>query len=109
MLQIALELRRQGDAFVDLRSSDCVFPMNFSMEEWDKAKVVHKCLTVFYDAICSFFGGKCLSTNVYFRKIFDIFKSLNQWQESDIAKKMKVNLDKVLSFSKFCFRNCSSF
>nr|POF25057.1 zinc finger bed domain-containing protein ricesleeper 2 [Quercus suber] len=86
MLQIALELRRQGVAFVDLQSSDCVFPMNLSVEEWDKAKVTHKYLTVFYDAICSFFGSKCLSTNVYFRKIYDISGSLIKWQGSDITK-----------------------
>lgn len=42
MLQIALELRRQGEAFVDLQSSDCVFLMNLSVQKWDKAKVVHK-------------------------------------------------------------------
>ena len=93
MLQIALELRRQGEAFVDLQSSDCVFPMNLSVEEWDKAKVVHKCLTVFYDAICSFFGSKCLSTNVYFCKIFYIYGSLNKWHESGIADMMMENLD----------------
>ena len=87
MLQIALELRRQGEEIVDK------YGMGVSMEEWDKAEVMHKCLTVFYDAICSFFGSECLGTNVYFRKIFDIFKSLNQWQESDIAKRMIVNLD----------------
>ena len=89
MLQIALE-------FVDLQGSDCVFSVNLSMEEWDEVKVVHKCLTVFYDAICSFFGSKCLGTNVYFRKIFDIYVSLNRWQdteESDIADKMIMNLD----------------
>ena len=90
MLQIALELRRQGEAIVDLQSSDCVFGINLSMEEWDNAEVMHKCLTVFYDAICSFFGSKYVSTNVYLRKISDIFKRLNQWQESDIAKRMKV-------------------
>ncbi|XP_075662921.1 zinc finger BED domain-containing protein RICESLEEPER 1-like [Castanea sativa] len=88
MLRIALELRRQGEAFVDLQSSNCVFPMNLSVEEWDKAKVVHKCLTFFYDAICSFFGSKCLSTNVYFRKIFYIYFSLGQWPKIDFANKM---------------------
>ena len=60
MLQIALELRRQGEAFVDLHSSDCVFRIRLSREEWDKAEAMHKCLTVFYDAICSFLASKCL-------------------------------------------------
>uniref|UniRef100_A0A7N2MT18 BED-type domain-containing protein n=1 Tax=Quercus lobata TaxID=97700 RepID=A0A7N2MT18_QUELO len=101
MLRIALELRRQGDAFVDQQSSDCVFPMNLSVEEWDKAKVAHKCLTVFYDAICSFFGSKCLSTNVYFCKIFDIYGSLNQWQGSDITYKMIQKLD--CYFEDICY------
>ena len=96
MLQIALELRRQGEAFVDPKSSDCVFPMNLSVKEWDEAKVMHKCLTIFYDAICSFFGSKCLSTNVYFRKILDIYGSLKKWHESHIASKMKANLDEYV-------------
>lgn len=89
MLRIALELRRQGEAFVDLQSSD--FPMNLSVQEWDEAKVVHKYLTVFYDVICRFFGSKCLSTNVYFSMICDTLNSLNslnRWRESDIANKM---------------------
>ena len=102
MLQIALELRRQGESFVDLQSSDCVFPMNLSVEEWDKAKVVHKCLTIFYDAISSFFGSKCLGTNVYFCKIFDISDSLNQWRESDIANKMIHNFDEYTDEVLFC-------
>ena len=89
MLQIALELRRQGEVFVDLQSSDySVFPMNLSVEEWVKAKGVHKCLTVYYDAICRFFGSKCLSTNVYIRIFTDISCSLPQWQHSDIAQKI---------------------
>ena len=54
LLQIASELRRQWEAFGNLQRIDCL-----SMEEWDEAKVVHKCLTVFYDALCSFFGSKC--------------------------------------------------
>ena len=102
MLQIALELRRQGEAFVDLQSSDCVFrlfPLNLSVEEWDKAKVVHKFLTVCYDAICSFFGSKCLNSNVYFRKICDIYGSLNRWQGSDIIYPM---IEKLESYLKIC-------
>ena len=88
MLQIALELRRQGEAFLDLESR------NLSKEEWNKVEVVHKCLTVFYDSICSFVGSKCFGTNVYFSKIFDINDSLLQWQESYIVKKMKATFDK---------------
>ena len=95
MLQIALELERQGEAFVDLQSSDCVFPMNLSVEEWDEAKVVHKCLTVFYDAIDTVLGSKCLSPNVYLRKICDICESLNRWT-NDIANKMIDNFDENL-------------
>ena len=30
-----------------------------------------------------------LSTNVYFSKIFDIYSSLLQWKESNMAKKMR--------------------
>lgn len=95
MLRIALELR--GGASVDPQSSDCVFRINLFMDEWDKAEVMHNCLTVFYDAICSFFGSKCLNTaNVYFHKIVGIYVRFNQIQESDIVKKMKVNFDENL-------------
>ena len=87
MLQIALELRRQGKASVD-----CVLDVNLSEKEWNRAKAGHKCLTVFYDAICSFFGSKCLGTDVYFRKIFDISNSLTQLLESDIACMILENL-----------------
>ncbi|KAF3965544.1 hypothetical protein CMV_010275 [Castanea mollissima] len=98
MLQIALELG-QGKASVDLQSSDCVFPVKLSVEEWEKAKVVHKCLTVFYDAICSFFESKCLSTNVYFRKHCEISISLNQWSTSvyEIVQEMADIMDDYLS------------
>ena len=34
-----------------------------------------------------------VGTNVYFRKIFYIYRSLNKWPESGIAKKMMKNLD----------------
>ena len=47
----------------------------------------------FYDAICCVFGSKCVSANVYFCKIFDIYGSLNQWKGSDITHKMIEKLD----------------
>ncbi|XP_030940016.1 zinc finger BED domain-containing protein RICESLEEPER 1-like [Quercus lobata] len=101
MLESALEFR---EAFSYLQSSDCDFPVNLSMEEWDKAKVMHKCLIVFYDGICSFLGSKCLTTNVYFRKIFDIHHNLIQWQKSEhtfirsVAKKMSETFDKYFDY-----------
>nr|POE70365.1 zinc finger bed domain-containing protein ricesleeper 2 [Quercus suber] len=101
MLESALECR---EAFSYLQSSDCDSPVNLSMEEWDKAKVMHKCLIVFYDGICSFLGSKCLTTNVYFRKICDIHHNLIQWQKSEhtfirsVAKKMSETFDKYFDY-----------
>ena len=101
MLESALEFR---EAFSYLQSSDCDSPVNLSMEEWDKAKVMHKCLIVFYDGICSFLGSKCLTTNVYFRKICDIHHNLIQWQKSEhtftrsVAKKMSETFDKYFDY-----------
>ena len=92
MLQIALEFR-QREAFCDLESYGCVFFKDLSTEEWDKAEVMHKCLNILYEGICSFLGSKCLSANVYFIMIFYIYGSLLQWQESDIVKKMKGTFD----------------
>ncbi|KAL4632270.1 hypothetical protein ACB092_04G037900 [Castanea dentata] len=94
MLQIALELR---EAFVGLQSSDC----DLSMEEWDKAEVMRKCLKVFYESKCSFLGSNCLSTNVYFIKIFEIYGSLHKWQKSDISKKMIGTFDKYFDCCTF--------
>ena len=90
MLQIALELR--GEICIDLQSK------NLSMEEWDKAEFMCKCLSVFYDAICSFSGSKCLSMNVYFSKIVETQVSLLRLQESDIAKKMGITFAPYFDF-----------
>ena len=89
MLQIALEFSKR-DAIFDRESDGFLFE-DLSTEEWDKAKVMHKFLNIFYKGICSFLGSKCLSANVYFSMIFYIYGSLHQCQESDIVKKMKEN------------------
>ena len=71
------------------------------------AKVMHKCLNVFYDVVCNFLGSKGLTTNVYFRKICDIHHNLLQWQKSEhtfvrsIAKKMRVTYDKYFDYCTF--------
>nr|POE54772.1 zinc finger bed domain-containing protein ricesleeper 2 [Quercus suber] len=96
LLQIALEF--YSSSKVDAQSSSY---MDLSVEEWDMAEVMHKCLTVFYDAICSFLGSKCHCTNVYFSKIFDIYGSLLQRPDSDIAEKMRRTFDKYFGRSTF--------
>ncbi|XP_065619975.1 zinc finger BED domain-containing protein RICESLEEPER 1-like [Quercus suber] len=90
LLQIALELR--GEIYIHRQS------INISMVEWDKAEFMCKCLSVFYDAICSFFGSKCLSTNVYFSKIVETCGSLLRLRESDIAKKMGMTFAPYFDF-----------
>ena len=119
MLQIALELRRQGEALVDLESYGYVCFKDLSTEEWDKAEVMHKCLNIFYKGICSFLGSKCLSANVYLCMSFDIYRSLHglhqgqkslslhqglhQRHKSDIVNKMFSNFYPYFDILSFVY------
>jgi hypothetical protein len=104
MLQSALEFR---EAFSHLQSTDCPFPIELSVEEWEMAKFMHKCLNVFYDVVRKFMESKGLTTDVYFGKFLDIRHYLLLWQESQypfirsIAKKMRVTYDKYFDYCTF--------
>ncbi|GMY32600.1 zinc finger BED domain-containing protein RICESLEEPER 2-like [Fagus crenata] len=104
MLQSALEFR---EAFSHLQSTDCHFPIELSVEEWEMAKFMHKCLNVFYDVVRKFMESKGPTTDVYFGKIFDIHHCLLQWQKSEhpfihsIAKKMRATYDKYFGYCTF--------
>ena len=96
MLQSALEHKA---TFSCLQSRDYDFPVIISMEEWDSAKAILECLTVFYDVVQRFLGSKCFITNLYFCNICYIRKNLLKWQKSEqalihlIADKMRVRFD----------------
>ena len=96
MLQSALKHKA---TFSCLLSRDYVFPLTISMEEWDLAKAILECLTVFYDVVQLFLGSKCLITHLYFRGICYISKNLLKWQKSEqalirpIADKMRARFD----------------
>ena len=64
---------------------------------------MHKCLNIFYEGICSVLGSKCLSANVYFSMVIDIYGGLHQWQESDIVKKMKENFHRYFDVVVFVY------
>ncbi|XP_040987166.1 zinc finger BED domain-containing protein RICESLEEPER 2-like [Juglans microcarpa x Juglans regia] len=98
MLESALELRK---VFSLLEVYDRGFvAVNPSVEEWDMAIVVYKCLKVLYDAVCCFSGSKCLTANVYFPKVCSIHLRLLELQKSEhtnirsMAIRMKEKFDK---------------
>ena len=96
MLQSALKYEA---TFSYLQSRGCDFPVSISMEEWNSAKAIVKCLTDFYDVVQQFLGSKCFITYLYFWKICYISKILLKWQKSEqtflrlIANKMKARFD----------------
>ena len=62
MLQSAL---KYVATFSYLQSRGCGFPVSISMEEWNSAKAIVKCLTDFYDVVQHFLGSKCFITYLY--------------------------------------------
>ena len=96
MLQSALKYE---ETFSYLQSRGCDFPVSISMEEWNSAKAIVKCLTDFYDVVQYFLGSKCFITYLYFWKICYISRILLKWQKSEqafirlIANKMKARFD----------------
>ncbi|KAK9997349.1 hypothetical protein SO802_022035 [Lithocarpus litseifolius] len=101
MLQTAL---KNVITFFDLQSRDCDFPVNISMEEWDSAKAVLECLTVFYDVVRSVLGNKCCITNMYLRNICYISNNLLEWQQSELALIRSIADRMRVRFDSYCIQ-----
>ncbi|KAG6732353.1 hypothetical protein I3842_01G172700 [Carya illinoinensis] len=93
LFESAMELR---ELFSHLDTTDCSFmDLNPHEDEWIMAAIVYKTLKYTYDSICSVLGCKCLTANVYFNKVCDIYSMLLELQNNShkfvrlMAAKMK--------------------
>ncbi|XP_031249795.1 zinc finger BED domain-containing protein RICESLEEPER 1-like [Pistacia vera] len=81
LLEIAMGYK---EAFSELEQMDPAFKLiSLRKEEWGMATVMYECWEVLNNTNCSFNENKCVTANVYFAKVCDIFMKLLQWEKSE--------------------------
>ncbi|KAK1591277.1 hypothetical protein Q3G72_005227 [Acer saccharum] len=79
LLESAVRIKK---TFLGLARLDPIFKsLTLTNKEWNKASALHECFQVLKDANCIFSGNKTLTANMYFLKLCEIRRKLDQLEK----------------------------
>ncbi|KAK0606740.1 hypothetical protein LWI29_003651 [Acer saccharum] len=79
LLESAVRIKK---TFLGLARVDPIFKsLTLTNKEWNKASALHECFQVLKDANCIFSGNKTLTANMYFLKLCEIRRKLDQLEK----------------------------